>query len=293
LAATPRLPLEHAALARHIYEEHFAGWRPTDPLVGRASGQPAFVERVVLSVSDAWGWEPGWELIQREGRVGFVHNGQMQLLVQQGEFQPPRARVGHSVSVALPCLREGLVPGFLYAFSRAGPIDPAAAHVRIYLNVTPAGGAQLMAELLTGREAARYRFETKIPNDPAAFARRDSMVVYADPDSARALLRLLVRWRAQIRSLARAPTPFAALRVSAGIALAESPPFRDGDAQSFGLHRSGIIATGLIEAVHAGERHPAAWEARIAAGLRSEGIDPTTPYRQRLSARLWSRLRAR
>ena len=137
------------ALAEHVYLRHFTRFVPGESATDRASGDPAFVERAALALQHARGWEPGWEVIQRADDWSFVHSGRMQLFVHaESESHPPRARVGKRVAVRMPCLREGLVPHFLYAFSRAGAIDPGAPHVRIYLNVDAERGLALIQALL-------------------------------------------------------------------------------------------------------------------------------------------------
>ena len=114
----------------------------------------------------------------------------------------------------------------MYAFGRAGGIDPAAPHVRMYLNVQAAAGAELFATLLTAPAFERLRFEVKIPSMRDAFSRCDTMVVYAEPADAATVLRELRRLKRKAPRGLRAPTPFAALEVEPGIALAESPPLK-------------------------------------------------------------------
>ncbi|MBS2030564.1 MAG: hypothetical protein JST54_21860 [Deltaproteobacteria bacterium] len=279
------------ALADHVYLRHFTRFVPGENAIDRASGDPAFVERAALALQDARGWEHGWEVIQRAGDWSFVHSGRMQLFVHaDSESHPARARVGEHVAVLMPCLREGLVPHFLYAFSRAGAIDPCAPHVRIYLNVDAERGLALMQALLLSKSFAKLRFEAKIPNDPAAFDRCDTMLVYAHADDARAILKALRTLRRQQPRGWRKATPFAALQLEPGIALAESPPLHDDRAQSFGQHRSALVATALVEGLRAGERTPRLWAARLATLLRAEGIDPARPHGQRLPAKLWDSL---
>ncbi len=236
-------------------------------------------------------WEQGWELIQREGPWSFVHSGFIQLFVRTAdEIRSRRARVGQQVEVRMPCLREGLMPGFLYAFARAGGIDPAAAHVRIYLNVQAETAARIFQTLLTAEPFERLRFEMKMPSTRAAFSRCDTMVVYAEPSNAHRLLRQLRALKRTFPRGWRSPTPFAAWEIEPGIALAESPPLAAGAAQSFGQHRSGLVARAVVEGLAFKERTAALWAARLCALLQTEGIDPQRPHRQRLEPAFWDRL---
>jgi hypothetical protein len=272
------------AVTQALYERHFARWTaPAGPPRTSVAGAPAFVEAVALSVSEASMWEHGWEVIEHAGDCRFVHNGYLRLFLQSVEELHPRdAKVGRRASVRMPCLREGLMPGFLYAFSRAGMIDPAAPHVRMYLNVDAVRAAALMKALLTSPEVEALRFEAKMPNDPAAFERCDTMLIYAEPDDAAQVL-------AAVRALHRAAprgwrpsTPFAALELEPGIALAESPPMVEGEARSMGLHRCELVARAALA------RGDVA--AQLAELLRREAIDPAAPHAQRLKPAFWQRL---
>ena len=268
-------------LRQAIYQRHFARWAPA-----RFGADPGFVEQVALSTARAMMWEPGWEVIERAGSSAFVHSGRLRLFIEAAsQLRPPRAKVGAQVAVAMPCLREGLMPGFLYAFSRAGAIDVEAPHLRVYLNVDAERGAALMAQLLSRRPFERLSFETKIPSARAGFSRCDTMVVYVEAGDAGAMMRALIASRRREPKGWRSPTPFAALKMAPGIAIAESPPFADGAAQSFGLHRSGLIAQTITA-----ERDRSKWAAALAMRLRDEGIDPARPWSQRLPAEFWAGL---
>jgi len=276
-------------LTQHIYERHFARWTagPSAP-APFASGDPVFVEQAVGCAARASLWEPGWELIQDEGEWCFVHSGRMRLLVRrEGELWPARARVGAKVAVAMPCLREGLMASFLYWFSRKGPIDPGAPHLRVYLNANPTEGLALLEALLNHRAFEKLRFEAKMPNDPAAFTRCDAVVVYADARDAKPMLEALRRYRRTRRRGWGRETPFAAWTVEPGIAIAESPPLSAGEARSFGLHRSRLVAEAFLGAKRAGQGDAL---ERLLRALKRERIDVRTPHGQRLPLSFWKKL---
>jgi hypothetical protein len=101
------------------------------------------------------------------------------------------------------------------------------------------------------------------------------------------MLKALRGWRSRNRTGWGAETPFAALEVAPGMALAESPPMVEGEARSMGLHRSGLIARAVVAARVARTRDA---EARLVRMLQREGIDVAAPHGQRLPVKLWSTL---
>jgi len=146
--------------------------------------------------------------------------------------------------------------------------------MRAYLHATPRG-----ADLLTGRiagalDAAGIPFRMKILRRPAAFLRCDAAVLYARTEDAPQVVETLRRLYPDLRGALRAPTPPMTLRLAPGLAWAEDP----GDLDSFGHHRCGILAEGLVRAAELGERGVRARVRRMERAMAEAGLDPARPY---------------
>ena len=271
------------ALRTHLYERHFAGWTPPQTSSGRLSGDPAFVEPIAETCASAVTWEGGWTVVRKEGDWSFVSDGRLQLFAHDAsELRPSTAQAGDPVLVRVPCLREGMMPGFLYAMSRAGPLDPRLPNLRLYLNVRPSRAAWLLARLLLDPAVRALRFEAKIANDPACYQRRDPAVLYASPECYAELERTVLQWRQEEPQGWREETPLFTEPLAPGVALAESPPGGARAPESFGQHRSRLLAEAILEGVRAGQREPSSWRARFEARLKAEDIDPACMHLQRL-----------
>lgn len=259
--------LATTALADWLYGEYFIGWRPSAPRL-EYSGSPWFVAELNAGCAGPTTFERGFRVTQRARGGAFVERGGVSLWVPKSSaLRPVNARVGAEVSVELPCAREGAIPGFFTLVSRAGRLDPAAPHLKFYVNATPAGALDLVGALLELRGA---RFEAKVTNDPAHFGRRDTLLVYAAPSSAAAVARLLTAFARRPRALLD-ETPPMTVPLARGVAVAESPAHH---AESFGSHRCRLVAEGLLTA--RGEGRPGL--TTVAERFEREGLDWSAPW---------------
>ena len=289
----PRRPDESPArrLRDHLYARYFTRWAPPpgveeQPLFGRPDGVPEFVAGLEEAAQGLDCWEPGFQVVKADPARGwaYVSNWQLTLFVDDPrQLQPPGAREGEEVHVRVPCARPNLSAGFFYLVGRAGPLDPRLPHAKIYLNIAPSLAAPLVRALLHGREVERLVFEAKVTNDPGAYCRADTGVVYASPPDVEKMLELVRDLQREHPDGFRDGTPLFTREVLRGVALAESPVAQEGEvAESYGQHRCALVANAVLERLQAG-RSPEEWHAAVERAFAAEGLSLGRPWQKTLS----------
>src|SRR5690606_5583407 len=142
--------------------------------------------------------------------------------------------------------------------------------LRWYLNAAPAGAPDLFGRLVVALDAAGCPFTIKTLNDPHAPARPDAMVLYTARD---AELAELVR-SALIDARLRDGVPAFTRRLAPGVAIADDVSLTERRRLSFGLHRSLLVAQGVL-AAGAGS---ADRQRSIATAFRQAGLHPARPH---------------
>ena len=276
------LPREHgvltSALAEWLYRHYFIGWRPSEQPRADSAGSPWFVAELNARCAGCSTWEPGFELVSRNGKGAFVRNESIQLWLADTRLMKQQ---GAQVLVKLPCAREGALPGFFAIVARAGHPAAADPHLKFYVNVTPKGALALMEDLLRAPSLRRARFGAKVSNDPSQFGRRDTLLVYAAPEDAGRMAKYL---RGFARHL-QPETPPMTVELAPGLGVAESPPHH---AESFGAHRCRLIAEALFTARREGLHVDTALNERF----EREGLDWSSPWLGVLPRRWLSALTA-
>ncbi len=108
----------------------------------------------------------------------------------------------------------------------------------------------------------------KAATDPGAYQRADPVVLYVPLEHSRHVARDIRPVVAGLAASLRPVHPPLSLPVERGTAVAEDPP---GE-QSFGEHRCGAIARGVVDLPH--DPYLA-----VARAMRRQRIDPLAPYR--------------
>lgn len=185
------------------------------------------------------------------------------------------AEVGSSVTVALPAIRPSLSPGFLLLNGSAG--GPRGGEIlRLYVHVAqPADAPGVWRAVLETLEDRGTRYRAKVISKAASFPRRDSVVVYLDEEAWPAVP-ALVDAVAGVPGIAADTSRFVH-RVRAGIALAWDPrDARPGwDRMSFGQHRCGAVADGIVRHIDRGADLPLA--DAVEQALAEASVDPCQP----------------
>src|SRR5262249_47384794 len=135
-------------------------------------------------------------------------------------------------------------PGFYVAIGDKSSSERAERHlVRLYLSLGPDRAVWFVSRV-TQALNPRVPFRLKVINHPDRFDRRDAVILYVhrkDYDEAGELIEALYP---QLGIGADAPVPALTKRLLPGVGLAHEPV----DGGSYGFHRCGLVADGLIHA---------------------------------------------
>ncbi len=226
-------------------------------------------------------WERGW-VAEEVGPAA-------QVVARRGEERRTLERCEH-VALARPGLSPS--PGDnLLAPARRDSLDshgwwcthspdwrleaPAEALVRFYWNIGPGDVAALVRALSALLIGAATPWMLKCAVDRRAHARADAVVLYLPPDAVEELRDGLDRIAAALDDRFRGGAPPLTLRARRGLAVCDDP----GTGESFGQHRSRLIAEGVLRARSRGAANHAdtALDA-VAERLREEGVPVERPY---------------
>ncbi|MBL8917780.1 MAG: hypothetical protein JNJ54_02890 [Myxococcaceae bacterium] len=262
------------ALEDWLYERFFIAWTtPAGRFADSVGGAPHFTAALLEATGDASWFAPGFRVLSRSAAGVFVVDEVIRLFVAgRDALRPAGAGRGATVRVRMPCAREAAMPGFFCFNARAGRLDDEQPHLKLYLNVTPAFAPALLRWLFSDRSLSRARFDGKVVNDPDAFGRRDTALLYVDPPAVEAVVRSLARLRRQHRRGFRAGVPPFVLPLAPGLGIAESPP---GNDESFGAQRCRLTAAGLLE--HLRAPRLSAFDA-VARQFATRGLDAQRPW---------------
>jgi len=263
---------EQLRLREFVYERHFLHREGQKPKASRASGDSGWVAHLSSLAHGVTGWEGGFKLLkvakngEEDGPRGpwaFASDGRICLFLDEpGQYLPPEAREGDTVSVRIPRSRENLYP---HRFTLLGGRGAAATHeplVKLYATPTVEGAAALVSHL-SGRAGEQLRFTLIVTNDPRDFLRSDAICLDVgrhDEDEAARLLSEFFRTHPDHVRAAAPPMLTRTLRPG----LARADGLERGDAgEGYGLRVSDRLAEAVLTALAAGEKTAAAWKVRL------------------------------
>lgn len=225
-----------------------------------------------------WGWQDDWQVVSlTRSRLVVRSSGSGTRTVGPDEFDgsPEPGSVGRLR------LRKGsgkIQPGWYHV--RGETDHHAGETLRVYWNVSVAGGVPLVRSLTRALNDARIPFHFKIQSDPERYTRADVAVLYLPAASWEKAKEPIRGTYAAVSLWAKRATPLFARRLARGLAAAEDTP---GD--SFGLDRSRRVARFLWDAHNEGIRPIEEQVERVRDGFRREGFDPERLYLQPRSRR--------
>ncbi len=254
--------------------------RPARP--GRADRATAvrtpYVEALAAANSGRGYWTRGWE----------VHgSGDGELLVRRNgltvRVRPEECRSGSggapggAAVVSLRFPKDSLVvsPGFYMSFGDEELVQEGSQPlVRWYWNLTPRGAIGLLrsASLLLNRAALPHKL--KVVSDPARFTRCDAGVLYVRRADHRAVAGIVAEVYAEVAGDIRPAVPVFTKRMAPGLGLAEDP----GQGESFGLHRCGLLAEGMVRTREQGRGSRQDGLEGVESAFAEEGITLDEPF---------------
>lgn len=226
-------------------------------------------------------WDSGWQIVQilPSGQVAAQKNGVSrsfwagEFITLDGPGMP--LRVGATINVFSPKESRTLQPGFYMAFSEA-MIDDANDYnlVRFYWNVEAAGAPELTREVTRSLNRFLLPFRFKCLTTLDSYTRLDSAVLYVSKRYYRITTELLTDVHKNVRQHLLPDTPLFAKRLARGLGFAEDP----GDKDSFGTHRSRILAEGIVRAHNHDAKTEQARLQEVIKQFHNYGIDLERAY---------------
>jgi len=250
--ATARAYL-HYSMQTHLYENFYcrggAAAMRESPLGVIRPGFTPFVQRLSASNVGNGTREPGWRVRGTENRTVIVERHGLSLWLSHEDTWPRvRRRVPPretTVSVRFPKELLQLSPGFYMALGDRW-LDAENGHdvLRFYWHLRSDGANALVAAATVRLNRARLPFRLKVVSEPERYLRCDAGVLYARKRDYALLASVVRAVYADVSSQLEPTTPVFAKRLAPGLGLAEDP----GHGDSFGMHRCGLLAEGIIRA---------------------------------------------
>jgi HopA1 effector protein family len=264
-------------LQNHLYASFYTRGapgpaRPAETLQPDVGWTP-FLSELSAANAGSRSREPGWIVDRRDadGRIVVRRNG-LSLWARPEEVVGP-ADPEAEVSIRLPKELLRLSPGFYLALGEE-EFQPDEPVVRVYWHLRREGAPRLVRELTAPLNAGGLPFRLKVLKDPNAYSRCDAGVLYVRSRDFRRVAPLVARTRSAVEQQLRDTTPALTKRLGDGVGLAEEPP----SAESFGMHRCGLLAEGAIRAWEAGAERAEDALPLVEAGLGEAGISLDAPY---------------
>jgi hypothetical protein len=267
------------AIQATLYSHFYCTGSPTpvDPLPAQPSPAPAkaaFVDGLSEANRGAGYVEGGWELAGGGESPLVIQRGGLALVVDD-DGAPGAGSRGASVTRRMPNELRFASPGFYLAMGNE--LLSAQEHepfVRWYWHLRPEGAARLVDAVTTTLNDERLPFRLKLVNDPSRYARCDAAVLYTARDDLRRLGTILESIHGDLAAYVEDDVPAFTKPLADGLAVAEGPP----NGASFGEHRCGLLADGIVRAFEAKRR---ALDERLAAvreRFAREGISLERPF---------------
>lgn len=227
--------------------------------------------------------EQGWQLQRDSNRGTTVSRAGLTFRLSDAELTSPgmdRDAPG-AFELRFPKELRRVSAGYYVAIGNmALERTDAEPIVRIYWAVTPNGALKLVRYGTSVLNRAGVAFRLKVINEPSRFVRYDAGVLYVRRDDVRRddglqLFRLLEDiYSVMDPSDLVEGTPAFVKRIGYGIGIADDP----GRSESFGLHRSLLVADAIIASHEARAR---SIDAKIGIArdvFRSAGVDLDRPF---------------
>jgi hypothetical protein len=281
-ASSPMLALLQMQVYSRLYTRSSGGVTMGEDLTPLLSAANRGVER----------WEDGWIVVAgvAGGMITATRDDLTstllanQYVVPEGGALPPGTRLVALMTKEATKWQEG----FYYALSET-PIDVRheSRQMRVYWHIEESGAAPLVSAITDVLNAYRVPFRFKVLNRAGMFNRADAAVLFAPKRYVAIIGKLLPRIVERMKPYLRDDTPLMARRVAPGVSIAEDPATA-GD--SFGTHRSRLIALAIWNAYQRGSQSVDARMAALEELFRTNGLRLDRPYLNAGSADVYERI---
>lgn len=238
-----------------------------------------FVQQLSASNYSSTGLDLSWTIyaIDKGGNAFVEKNEEIRHLPPTGfRFANPanqQLKIGTQVHLLRQKESSHTQPSFYYVFGNS-TVPQEADIVRFYWNLKPEGMPLLIAQLTTLLNQYKIPFSFKCLNHPDYYTRADNAVLYVGKKSASVVNLLLPQVFDKIADYLNENVPLFTKKIRGGVAFAEDP----GNNESFGMHRSRLLAKGLLQA------HEQGWEkadkvfSAVLDSIKKEGLNPAKLY---------------
>jgi hypothetical protein len=278
-------------LAVALYSDHYC-LLPAGPDPPATETVAAFLAKLRAANPVEARYQDGWTVTRTEATgVWIADAAQRPRFAALNEIVPLANAIAPGLPVRLVPQRDFVTgpAGHFVIIGRPGFDPQTGRQIRFYWNLTPDGAAPFLHEVGIRLERLRIPFQAKVPVDPVRYARTDCGVLYLNDEEVEAARDAIAATYQVLRDNLRPAVPLFTREIAPGLAFAESPPTRE----SFGMHRCGLIAEGLLAAEARGVREGEARLAILREHLIAYGLDldrlernPTSRYPYRLDALL-------
>ncbi len=245
---------------------------------GWPNGDPAFVAAISRRNRGTGGWEPDWVVLDSSPRHLVIKKDGLTLWAPRAECRSlARPAPGSFVELWYPNERRHALPGFYVAFGDE-PLPTGEPLVRVYWNVTSDGAPLLIGELTSRLNRAGVPFQLKLVDHPSGYDRCDAAVLYFPACAAGSSIPIVADTHRWVTPEMGSRVPALTRRLADGLGFAEDPGGRD----SFGTHRCGLIADGVLHAHDAGATQLSHRVHIVTERFTTAGIDPSRPYQRSL-----------
>jgi hypothetical protein len=244
-----------------------------------------FYERLNTANHGVGFYDSDWQIVSEEDDGTLkINKHELSLYIDRKSYLQLTeidAPVGSFVSVKMP--HNLIQNGFYIAVSNRGSFDrslsPADSQiVRFYFNITADGAIALMKNLTIELNRATVPFNFKVLYNPTDYNRYDPGVLYIQRSYYPIVHLILEKIYPQHQEHFRAAIPLFTKQIAPGLAIAEEPDRKFGEAESFGLNRCQIVANALIEANNEGNFTPETKLAAIVQNFDKMGINLEYPF---------------
>lgn len=245
-----------------------------------------FLARLSSSNPTIERWEDSWQIanVEPSGAI-FATRGQLFKHANPGEYvlkgakaSPPQP--GLPVSIYFPKESVALQPGYYYAFGAcvSGPGDDQPL-VRLYFNTTSVAAPDVLRLVAESLNRYQIPFKMKFIGDQGLYFRQDPAVLYVKRSFIQIIAMLLSSRSEDLDPLLENSTPLFTRTIQKGVGFAEDP----GNGNSFGLHRSTLVAQAIWNAYLSGSQDVDVRFASMRSEFDKHGISLERPYMNSVS----------